>query len=604
MSNTITALYIVKNESGNIKRSIESVRDFVDDIIVVDTGSTDNTIELCESLDCKVFTCQWKNDFSKARNYAKSLTNSDYILFLDADEYFSNPLTSKDRENILNIISEHDVDGVSFKTSNYDDITSKLQYTSYHCKFFKNKGDIKYERAIHEVLRINGKPISYAIYLDVELIHVGYSSNISGVKALRNIDILKTLKNPETIDYFYLAREHLAIVDYERFNYYCNKFFEQEDYREVVENSSVAYLIYFYRYDYLRGIGVDYKDWIDKMQAELPDVAEVDYTLGEIYEDINYTDAYNYYLSAIKKNDSRGFDRVNFFGLCEDDLYYRLSKIDMIFGDKSKAINRAVVACMLDKYNVNYLVHLLNLVKNRKPDKIIDMIYRIYRPKITSDFEVIITALSNTKLNVVFLYFLNEYNTKYNGGSPLVYIGMMLSNQIDLALEVAVKNYKKNKAFVLEEVILIGLILKNDTEYYEKYRCYLTTDCKNILDYNYGYTDDLYIDNPYIYGDVYVTLYFMGKESLLRFSIEHFGLEGMRTAIISLERAGYYSDAIKLCELTRENDCFVELNVFSAVVELKSLLLTNNKKKAIELYNKIKKTYSIPESLVRRLNDA
>ena len=77
---------IVKNEEQMLQGCLESVRDYVDEMIVVDTGSTDNTRQIAIDAGAKVFDFDWVDDFSAARNFAKSHTNCDYILSLDADE--------------------------------------------------------------------------------------------------------------------------------------------------------------------------------------------------------------------------------------------------------------------------------------------------------------------------------------------------------------------------------------------------------------------------------------------------------------------------------------------------------------------------------------
>ena len=84
----ITGCYIVKNEEANIARSIDSIKAVCDEIIVVDTGSDDRTVEIATAKGAKVLRFRWVNDFSKARNYAMSLARGDIIIFLDADEWF------------------------------------------------------------------------------------------------------------------------------------------------------------------------------------------------------------------------------------------------------------------------------------------------------------------------------------------------------------------------------------------------------------------------------------------------------------------------------------------------------------------------------------
>ncbi|MBF8416863.1 glycosyltransferase family 2 protein [Heyndrickxia coagulans] len=78
---------ITKNEENNIKKCLESVGDIVFEKIVVDTGSTDKTIEIAKKMGAKVYSFKWIDDFSAAKNYAISKAKGDWIIFLDADEF-------------------------------------------------------------------------------------------------------------------------------------------------------------------------------------------------------------------------------------------------------------------------------------------------------------------------------------------------------------------------------------------------------------------------------------------------------------------------------------------------------------------------------------
>ena len=87
----ISACYIVKNEEKKLPRSIESLKSAVNELIVVDTGSTDNTIEIAKSYGAKVIESTWQDDFSAPRNIAIENATGDWIIFLDADEFFAYP---------------------------------------------------------------------------------------------------------------------------------------------------------------------------------------------------------------------------------------------------------------------------------------------------------------------------------------------------------------------------------------------------------------------------------------------------------------------------------------------------------------------------------
>ena len=82
----ISLCMIVKNEEDVIGRCLECVKEVVDEIIIVDTGSTDSTVEIAKEYTNKIYNFEWVDDFAKARNYSFSKATKDYIMWLDADD--------------------------------------------------------------------------------------------------------------------------------------------------------------------------------------------------------------------------------------------------------------------------------------------------------------------------------------------------------------------------------------------------------------------------------------------------------------------------------------------------------------------------------------
>ena len=96
---TISVCMIVKNEEDVLDRALRSVQDIADEIIIVDTGSTDRTKKIAEKYTDQVYDFVWCNDFSKARNYSFSKATKDYCMWLDADDV----ILDKDREGLLEL---------------------------------------------------------------------------------------------------------------------------------------------------------------------------------------------------------------------------------------------------------------------------------------------------------------------------------------------------------------------------------------------------------------------------------------------------------------------------------------------------------------------
>lgn len=108
---------IVRNEERHIKRCLESVKGLVDEIIIVDTGSTDNTVSIAKGLGANVYFQQWENNFSKARNESLKYANGDWILVMDADEV----IAKKDHDRIKTLLKNEDIMGYRMVLRNYQD---------------------------------------------------------------------------------------------------------------------------------------------------------------------------------------------------------------------------------------------------------------------------------------------------------------------------------------------------------------------------------------------------------------------------------------------------------------------------------------------------
>jgi glycosyltransferase involved in cell wall biosynthesis len=106
----ISACYIVKNEEKNLPSSIESLLYAVDEIIVVDTGSTDGTVGIAKKYDARVFHFDWCDDFSAPRNFALEKASGNWIIFPDADESFRYP--EMVREAVEEFAADDDTEAV------------------------------------------------------------------------------------------------------------------------------------------------------------------------------------------------------------------------------------------------------------------------------------------------------------------------------------------------------------------------------------------------------------------------------------------------------------------------------------------------------------
>jgi tetratricopeptide (TPR) repeat protein len=208
---TITLCMMVKNEEKLLPRCLASVSGYVDEMIVVDTGSTDRTVKIAESFGCKIFHHPWEDDFSKHRNQSIGYAKGDWFLILDADE----EIIEHTGVYIREAVKDSDTDSISFQIiSAY---AGKKKSVHIQERLFRNHMGIHYEGRIHN--RIVGTK-STCIY-PIKILHHGY--NVSGEKGKRKHErrlriLSKEIEaNPgDPTFHHYLAASYLSVPEYEQ----------------------------------------------------------------------------------------------------------------------------------------------------------------------------------------------------------------------------------------------------------------------------------------------------------------------------------------------------------------------------------------------------
>lgn len=213
---TISLALIAKNEEVFIARCLNSVRPFVDEMIVVDTGSTDRTMEIAASLGAKVSEFAWIDDFAAARNAAIERTTGDWILVLDADEYFECS-SGNDAEKLQRFVSQGEWIGRITVKSRFLQNGSEQTVQARIGRLFPRS--VRYQGAIHEQLASDLPRVDSGL----ALLHDGYYETD---KSERNLRLLhKELERSPGNSYllFHLAKEYRGLKDLAK----SEQFFEQ-----------------------------------------------------------------------------------------------------------------------------------------------------------------------------------------------------------------------------------------------------------------------------------------------------------------------------------------------------------------------------------------
>lgn len=197
----ISLCMIVKNEERFLEQCLRSVADVVDEIIIVDTGSTDRTIEIARSFGATVIEREWRNDFAWARNQSIESATRRWILFLDADE----ELTPESKNALLELKNvpahRHALFVRCFNES--DDYRGTGAMSHSLVRIFPNDERIRFRGLIHEFPTLDNNPGGLpTANSPVAIVHHGYLKDVVAErnKAARNLEIVRAATEQDPSD--------------------------------------------------------------------------------------------------------------------------------------------------------------------------------------------------------------------------------------------------------------------------------------------------------------------------------------------------------------------------------------------------------------------
>lgn len=276
----ITLSMIARDEAEYLEECLQSVQGVVDEIVLVDTGSTDATPQIAERYGAKVIHAAWQNDFAAARNIALEHATGDWILILDADER----LTPESKQAILNAARHPQFVGY------YVEILNEIREGDYFVhrlvRMFRRVPYARWEGAIHE--QITPSLVAHKgriATVGAQIRHLGYNKALmqSRDKARRNIEIIQREleANPDDLFHkFNLANTYFSIGDYEQAACWaeqtCPYLRGDEDWAGQIWADWVESLANLERYEAALAVGAD-------ALARGMDHPMVHYTLASVY---------------------------------------------------------------------------------------------------------------------------------------------------------------------------------------------------------------------------------------------------------------------------------------------------------------------------------
>ena len=165
---TISACLIVKNEEKLLPRCLDSIRDLVDEIILVDTGSEDDTLDIARKYGCVIHHFPWQGDFSSARNESLQRATQDWILVIDADE----EVRPEEAWKIRRYVSRPEAQVISISVYNQSPETGAVSSFLPSIRLFRRHLNLRYYGIVHN--RLDVPPEVPVTRTDVRLLHYGY----------------------------------------------------------------------------------------------------------------------------------------------------------------------------------------------------------------------------------------------------------------------------------------------------------------------------------------------------------------------------------------------------------------------------------------------
>ncbi len=383
----ISQCLIVKNEESNIERALSWGKDIMWEQIVVDTGSTDRTVELAKKAGAKIFSFPWTDDFAAAKNYALEQAKGDWIAFLDADEYLM-PEDAKKLYNVLKGLPAGKFDGISTGCLNLDD-EGNISSSATLIRFFRNTLELRYRRRIHEQLEsINGRELYIGdLTKDISIFHTGYQRKVLDSQAKKGRNrrlILKELEDhPKSCEMLgYMGDECVGDGDYSEAETwyrqavkYMPSQLSEFDQRSAVTFSKLLKLLA----EREGAVWEDLKEIHSQAVKLLPQEADFDYIVARFFASQGQAkEAIRYLETAIKKLDTYGCNNKAL--LLAGDLlaaYDLLVRCCYEAEERQKCVSYGVTYLKYNKYGMAVLSRILKtLLSDERTEQETEKEYR------------------------------------------------------------------------------------------------------------------------------------------------------------------------------------------------------------------------------------
>jgi glycosyltransferase involved in cell wall biosynthesis len=417
---TISLCVITKNEQGNIARCLCSVKNYVAEMIVVDTGSSDDTVSIAQSLGAKVFHYNWDNNFAAARNFALDQAIGDWIVFLDADEYFEQGTSSALPEIVKKNHGNRKIDAVCITMKHMESLSGPVIANTYLVRLFRHSRLIRYRGRIHEAIHKQGRsPV--AIYIPESTLvihHTGYSESNLPEKARRNLPLLEQDVAENTLNcltYYHISQSYILLQNYEQAAHYALKALENN---EEILLSNAQYKPYVYYIKSMIFLNLHSQEKVIAMVKsaweKYPDHPEILHCIGMYHLKCGrYSRALEFLLQALEANVNYHSTLDNEFPKLVGQVQEEIAVLHAKMNHVSQAFDYTIGALKSDKYLGSSLALLLSQVKTQKPADIVQVLDSLYSVQNKADVAFLVRNLAVLNQKQLFAHYLKLLSTQF-----------------------------------------------------------------------------------------------------------------------------------------------------------------------------------------------
>lgn len=379
---TLSICLIINNEINFLRRCLSSIKAIASEIIVVDTGSADDSLRVASEFGALVFSFEWENDFSSARNYSLDKASGEWILILDGDE----EIERKFHELIQEKIRTPDID--AYLLTVRQPLTKQheiLAASSLQLRLFRNNKNYRYQGIIQEqildsILDQNPSAVIETAS-NITIIHHSYTKEdtTDHDRLIRNVALIQQVlerESEEPLKYFFLGREY----------YRHDKFLEALEYFRLAYDKSDCQAVYIPDLQrsiitslFMLGKSSEALAFSNDALSIRTDSADLYYLKGIIYKDLGlYSQAFQSLKEARSLFPSPPY-RDLFYYHCKYTSLYLLGGLSEYFMDLDSALFYYYESLKNNPYLIDPLRRMITILHPRKnPNYTIDSLNRVF----------------------------------------------------------------------------------------------------------------------------------------------------------------------------------------------------------------------------------